>query len=240
MNNKPKVDVANMSLRERARHFGNHWDWSVNTPKNAVKDWSLMGKYNQAKAWDHLVRSASFAAGPFASGLSENALNSIGMVTKYQKNSFLMKWMIPLGAAYSAYSAIEEKDLPQIPAYVAATAIGMTAYRPVAELGHAVGKSLGMGGGARLIGYGVGLPAGIAAAAIGYGAGYALGEVGSNQSFLQETQAKLSKGLIRSRNFETENTLTARQRAVGKLSRSGLNDRGQMLGQESLIMRGII
>ena len=237
MNNKPKVDVANMSLRERARHFGNSIDWGWNTPKNAVKDWSLMGKYNKANPLDHLIRSTSFATG---AGWTENALNSIGMTTKYQKNSFLMKWMIPLGAAYSAYSAIEEKDLPQIPAYVAATAIGMTAYRPVAELGHAVGKSLGMGGGARLIGYGVGLPAGIAAAAIGYGAGYALGEVGSNQSFLQETQAKLSRGLIKSRNFETENTLTARQRAIGKLSRSGLNDRGQLLGQESLVMRGII
>lgn len=236
MNNKPKVDVANMSLRERAKYFGNSWDW-YNTPKDAVKDWSLMGKYNKAGSWDHLVRSASFATG---AGVTENLANSIGMVTKHQKNSFLMKWMIPLGAAYSAYSAIEEKDLPQIPAYVAATAIGMTAYRPVAELGHAVGKRLGMGAGARLIGYGVGLPVGIAAAAIGYGAGYALGEVGSNQSFLQETQAKLSKGLIKSRNFETENTLTARQRAIGKLSRSGLNDRGQLLGQESLVMRGII
>ena len=233
---KTDKEVERMTGAERRKYFGSMGNW-LDTPETQVKDWSLMGKYNQAKAGDHFVRSASFA---FGSGWSENALNSIGGVTKHQKNSMLMRTLIPLGTAYSAYDAISSGDSAQAFGIAGATFGALTGFRPFAEFGHGVGKKLGMGAGARLIGYPLGIAAGVAAAAIGYGALYGLATAGDSNSFIQKTAMTLNKGLMKSKGMEINNTLTARQRALGKLFRSALNDRGQLLGQEALIMRGVI
>ena len=41
-------------------------------------------------------------------------------------------------------------------------------------------------------------------------------------------------------NFQSQDTLTMRQQALAKMSKSGLNDRAMMLGNEALVMRGIL
>ena len=41
-------------------------------------------------------------------------------------------------------------------------------------------------------------------------------------------------------NFQSQDTLTMRQQALAKMSKSGLNDRAIMLGNEALVMRGIL
>lgn len=41
-------------------------------------------------------------------------------------------------------------------------------------------------------------------------------------------------------NFQSQDTLTMRQQALAKMSKSGLNDRAMMLGNEALVLRGVI
>lgn len=41
-------------------------------------------------------------------------------------------------------------------------------------------------------------------------------------------------------NFQSQDTLTMRQQALAKMSKSGLNDRAMMLGNEALVLRGMI
>ena len=50
----------------------------------------------------------------------------------------------------------------------------------------------------------------------------------------------INKYLMTTSGLQTNNTLTARQRALSKLSRSGLNDRGQLLGAESMIIKRLM
>ena len=204
-----------------------------------VKDWSTMGIYGQANASDHLKRAGQFLK-PGTGVYAENFLNSLGFITKNQKGSFLNRTLVPLGGAYMAISSTLEGHPEDYWATAAGFTAGLGAARPMAEIGHAVGKRLGMGGASRILGYGLG---GTAAATIGGAAYFAVSAAGQSMNannFVQDAALTLGKGLMNTRGLQTNNTMTARQRALGKLARSGLNDRGSLLGNESMVLKGLL
>lgn len=204
-----------------------------------VKDFSLMGRYKDAKAMDHFGRAGSFLG--FGSGAKrENFTNAFGFLTKNQKNSFLNKMLIPLGSAYVGYDALSRGDPADFFATGLGFATGLTAARPMAEIGHGIGKAIGMGGGARILGYGLGGVAGLSAGLATYGAATVIASASKNNNFIQQTAMKLNRDLMTSSGLETNNTLTSRQRALSKLSRAGLNDRGQLLSNEAMILKGLL
>ena len=73
-----------------------------------------------------------------------------------------------------------------------------------------------------------------------YGAATVIASASKNNNFIQQTAMKLNRDLMTSSGLETNNTLTSRQRALSKLSRAGLNDRGQMLSNEAMILKGLL
>lgn len=238
--------------KDRADYFRS---WRT-SPADKVKDWSLMGKYSQANAADHFKRALSFSPIPFtgtgspfnpgpsgrwsAGVAGENVLNSLGFVTKNQKASMLNRALIPLGGAYMAISSTLDGHPEDYWATAAGFTAGLGAARPMAEIGHGVGKLLRMGGLSRILGYGLG---GTAALAIGGAAYFAVSAVGQSMNannFVQDAALTIGKGLMNTRGLQTNNTMTARQRALGKLARSGLNDRGSLLGNEAMVMRGML
>jgi hypothetical protein len=116
------------------------------------------------------------------------------------------------------------------------------AYSPVRELGMAIGKTVGLGtkgfggGLGKVLGRGAG---GIAALAAG-GTAYAVSQAFDSNNFLKNAAAKINRGGYISSSGQTDNTMTHRQKMLNKLSKSGLNDRGALLGNEAGILRGIL
>ncbi len=231
------IDVSKMSKDERVKYFRS-WREAA---KDEVQDFSLMGKYKHAEAIDHFGRAGSFALGSGAwNAGKENFANAFGFLTSHQKASFLNRLLIPLGSAYLGINASLEGKPEDFFATGAGMAAGLQVARPMAELGHGVGKALRMGGASRILGWGVGSLAGLAVGAAAYAGTSAMLQSFKNDNFVQRAVMPLNKDLMTTRGLETNNTLTARQRALSKLSRAGLNDRGQLLGNESMILRGLL
>lgn len=231
------IDPDTLDSKARRDYFQ---QWR-NAADDQIQDFSLMGKYEQAASTDHFKRAASFAFGSGAIQTGkENFANAFGFLTKHQKNSVLNRLMIPLGAAYLGI----QSSIDQAPEDFFGTglgfAAGLTFARPAAELGHGIGKAARMGGASRILGWGAGGLVGLAAGAATYVATSAALQSYKNDNFVQRAAMSINKDLMTTRGFETNNTLTARQRALSKLSRAGLNDRGQLLGQESMVLRGLM
>ena len=107
------------------------------------------------------------------------------------------------------------------------------------------GEALGMASKARGylkfgIGAGVGIAAGITAA-LGVGAAVDIFKESANtDNSINRVKRKLYRGdILGDTSITTNQLLTGRQRAVQKLSKSALNDRGSILGNEAMIMKGI-
>ncbi len=232
-----KVDIDNMSREDRVKYFRS-WKYAT---KDEVQDFGLMGKYKDARAIDHLGRSGSFLYGSGALNAGkENFANAFGFLTSHQKASFLNRMLIPLGSGYLGINASMDGKPEDFFATGAGMAAGLQVARPVAELGHGVGKALKMGGASRILGWGAGGLAGLAVGAAAYMGTSAMLQSFKNNNFVQKAVMPLNKDLMTTRGLETNNTLTARQRALSKLSRAGLNDRGQLLGNEAMVIRGML
>ena len=97
-----------------------------------------------------------------------------------------------------------------------------------------------MGGMSRLVGWGAGAVAGLGVGAAAYVGTSAVMQSYKNNNFVQKAVMPINSDLMTTTGLQTNNTLTARQRALGRLSRSGLNDRGQLLGAEAMLIRGLL
>lgn len=230
------LEAARLEGKDRRKYFQGY----KYAGKNEVKDFGLTGKYGQATAMDHLRRAGNFAVGSGA--FSENVLNALGMTTRHQKNSWLARTMIPASAGYFAYDAVDTGDYAGFAGFAGAEIGFLSAFRPAKELGHALSKGvLRMGSKSSwLFGAGLGVTAGVITGAAVGGAAYGASLLGSNDNIIQKTAWDLNKPLFNTQGMQTQNTLSARQRALNKLSKSGMNDRGAMLGSESMIMRGML
>lgn len=83
----------------------------------------------------------------------------------------------------------------------------------------------------------LGFTAGLTAASL---VGMGLSSATSNDSSIRKFANSLNKTEIYTPQFDNRQTLTARQQALHKLSKSGLNDRALLLGNEASALRGLI
>ncbi len=231
------ADAALLKGKARADYF-RRWRTAAATD---TKDFSLMGRYSQATAMDHLKRAGSFSIG--ASGaIRENVLNALGQVTKHQQNSWLARTLVPASGAYFTFDALSTGDYAGYAGFAGAEIAGLTAFRPGKEIGHAFAKGVLRMGPKSSWAFGAltGITAGVAAGAVVGGAVYGLAQIGSNENFIQDAKMMITKPLFKTQGMQTENTMSARQRALSKLAKSGLNDRGSLLGSESMILRNLL
>lgn len=202
-----------------------------------------------ASATEHFKRAAIF--GTAGSGMKREALmNSIGFLTKHQKAEvkasgagFLVKsqsWLVPGAAALAVGTNLSDGGgLADFLGGFVAPEIG-------ARTGLHIGKNLAFGAakvaGGNLMAAGVvgGTIGAVGGLAIGAAVGYLAAESADSNNIINQKAYDMTNADF-STQFEVNNsTLTHRQRAINKLSKSALNDRGTLLGNEAQILAGIL
>ncbi len=197
-----------------------------------------------------------------ARALSENSLNSLGIVTNQQRMQFKSSGMLGkagallgpgLGAATIFSTIADGGDMYETMTFNLAAASGMAGFTAGSRLGGSLFQGAQMvknehtglnqlkGGKMRFAGGAVGGAIGFAAGAALVGGGmWAASDLTSNNSVL----AKMAKGYSRlASNAGTEQnnrTLTMRQQALQQLSQSAINDRASLLGNEAAVLRGVL
>ena len=215
-----------------------------------AEGWGLTyDQFKAATAGDHF-RRAAFFANPFSAPVREEALNSIGMLTKAQKEavgkaglfSKTMHKLIPIGAvAGLAMSAMDGDTAGYITDFAAPSVAAIGGWRAGKSVGYGIASMVSKRGGFKL---GVGLVGGLTAGAAGGLVTYAVGNaikssVDSNNK-IRQWEDDWIKSDFKHEVIRTQNTMTSRRRAAEGLSKSYLNNRGQVLGNEASIMRGLM
>lgn len=205
--------------------------------------WGLANP-NEVSASDHFRRAQEFGIGG-AGYKREALLNSMGLITKNQRKqkgigAFLQnKIAIPAYGLYSIY------DMAFNPDGFASTTTNI-GFGTGSAIGFRTGQSLGMG-----IARTVGMRAGIGGAIGGglgggiLGVGLAVAGYAAGASFQSNNGVNSMADSLRSTNLfnkftSTDLTLTNRQRALNKISKSALNNRGQILGNEASVLNGML
>lgn len=172
--------------------------------------------------------------GGFSAG--EAYANAFGIMTPSQKammanSSTLGKLMYKSIPAFGAYSAAAAAFTGEDPFEYAGEQFAVGAAVSGYRMGSLFGKSMlgrfagGVAGG------------GILAGAV-YGGFAAAGDLSSNESKIAHAAKKVYTKEVTADMFENNKTLTARQAALSKLSNSAINDRGLLLGNEAMVLRG--
>lgn len=163
-------------------------------------------------------------------------------------------------AGFGLYGLAESEDLSSwMTDYVAPAAASMTGWRVGSSLGYAAGQGVKAStSGVPLLKWGgkaakpvVGVATGVAGA---LGAGIAASAAMGMVTTLAESDNAI-RGWAQSRRHQSINNhdysrtevssmftgeRTQRMAAMSKLSKSGLNDRGQLMGNEAMVMRGVM
>jgi hypothetical protein len=201
-----------------------------------------MKEYKDASAATHFKRGARFLW-PGSGANRENMLNSVGLLAKHQKrlggfNSFFTRNMIPLGFAAAAIGTVAAGgSIGDIGTNIAMEIGFMSAFRPAKEVGHGIGKMLGMG---RTGSYATGLISGTGVGLVAAAAAAGIAGSTSNNNAIQRTGSRISRASTHGSGITTRDTLTNRQAVLQKLAKSGLNNRGQLLGNEASIIKGVL
>lgn len=209
---------------------------------NSIKTGLTTAEYGEAKSGDHLRRAAAFT-NPFSKkawGMQkENVLNSVGLLTSEQKRigGLMNKVIGATGAGFIGYTMLTGGRMEDA-ASMSLSGVGFLAgLRPAKEVGHGIAKAFGAG---RMGSYGAGLiTGGVVGAAVGLTLG-AIPYAADNNNAVQKFASSVNKPTMFNEVSNSRDSLTQRQKMIQKLSKSGLNDRGQLLGNESLIIRGIL
>lgn len=141
------------------------------------------------------------------------------------------------------YGMYDNQDAGDIAINLLAPAVGLAGGRAGLSVGamitpgknaknFGVLRAIGMGGGA-LTGFALG-----AGAVMAVGAGLKDGM--SNDSSIRKFAKNIASSEIYTKSTNTRQSLTARQMALNKLSRSGLNDRSLLLANEAAMLKGLI
>jgi len=181
----------------------------------------------------------------------ENIMNSLGMLTKHQKaeaaaTKGMMRnfasYAVPLGAAYGMYETMSEGG------NIGTMMLDYGMVGAAAEKGWHIGKHAGYAGSKMLGGSGRGLLiSGVTSGVVGAGLGLlassvlstGIQEMTSSNSTVANLEYDMTSTLKPMDFEESNNTLTHKRRALSKLSKSALNDRGTLLGNEAGIIAGL-
>jgi hypothetical protein len=185
------------------------------------------GVLNKAKAMvNHTI-------GPSA---VEAYANSFGFMTSGQRamsaNSSMLGKLsykaIPAFGAFTALSgAVDGEDPFEY--------VGEQMAFGGATQGYRLGSTLGTSTMGR---FGAGLVGGAFIGAAVYGGFAAAKDLSSNTSSIAKAAKKMYTKELSVASFDNDKTLTMRQAALSKLSNSAINDRGLLLGNEAMILRG--
>lgn len=283
LDTKARASARNKTAAQR--RFGSRIgseDWKLTQPTRGggVKNMYAFKNFESffsAGATDHLGRAATFAAGR---GVRADLMNSLGFLTKHQKNILasttagkMDKFSAGMGAYLGAALVLngsmdylvgdKESTLTD---NAATNAIGMGlslaggtyAFRTTKELTHAATSligtgSLGIKAGGKLGWLGKALGAGklLTGTAAGIGAFAAAStaidtgvDIFKSAANNENAASRLKKTIYSGdttvdASIRTNQLLTSRQRAMSKLAKSSLNDRGYVMGNEAMILKGI-
>lgn len=283
LDTKARASARNKTATQR--RFGSRIgseDWKLTQPSRGggVKNMYAFKNFESfvsAGATDHLGRAATFAAGR---GARADLMNSLGFLTKHQKNilasttaSKMDKFSAGMGAYLGAAfvlngsmeylvgdkeSTLTDNALTNAVGMGISLAGGTYAFRTTKELTHAATSLIGtgslgikaggklgwlgkaLGAGKLLVGTGAGIGA-FAAASTAIDAGIDIFKSAANN---ENAASRLKKTIYSGdttvdASIRTNQLLTSRQRAMSKLAKSSLNDRGYVMGNEAMILKGI-
>lgn len=258
-------DTFNKINNNLAEHKGIYDNFSISRSENLggpshLKDYKPvygtsgygLGFMNSFKAsrTEHLVRGLNFLnpLGVGGASAGQAVMETFGIMNKAQRMQAaqargfgkLGSALVPgLGAAQLFTGIYNKEDAGQIFEDMFSMGTSLAGWRAGAAVGGALGGGSASIG--RLLGLGVG---GLTGMAVGYGIGAAavggVRDIMSNESKIRSFAKKLgTKEMIVSQQT-TAQSLTARQASLQKLAKSGLNDRGLLLGNESSILAGVM
>ena len=221
----------------------------------AAKDQGTgLGKFSSQTGWDHSVAQARAAsvgertnaflnsANILGGSSRESLLNSIGMLTADQKvkiakegglSKIFTQGSVALGGVFTAGYALQSEDVGN--EMIASTAASwgiMQGWRAGRDFGSILRAS-------HVTRVGFGAVGAASTAALGYGAIKAFSDLTSNESFIVDAAKNFASKEIFSKNQESDLALTLRQRSMQKLASSALNNRGQLLGNEAQVLKGV-
>lgn len=213
-----------------------------------------LGKFSSQTGWNHSVAQARAAsvgertnaflnsANILGGSSRESLLNSIGMLTADQKvqitksgglSKIFTKGGVALGGVVTAGYALQSEDVGN--EMIASTAASwgiMQGWRAGRDFGSILRAS-------HVTRVGFGAVGAASTAALGYGAIKAFSDLTSNESFIVDAAKNFASKEIFSKNQESDLALTLRQRSMQKLASSALNNRGQLLGNEAQVLKGV-
>lgn len=254
-------DTFNKINNNLAEHKGIYDNFSISRSENLggsmhLKDYKPvfgttgygLGFMNSFKAsrTEHLMRGLHFMNPLGAGGASagQAIMETFGVMNRAQRMQAaqargfgkLGSAMVPgLGAAQLLMGMYNKEDAGQIFEDMFSMGTSLAGWRAGAAIGGGIGGGSASVG--RLLGLGIG---GLTGMALGYGIG--VGVVGgvrdivSNESKIRSFAKKVgTKEAIVSQQ-QTVQSLTSRQASLQKLARSGLNDRGLLLGNEATVL----
>lgn len=200
-----------------------------------------------ASGAEHARRALHFA-NPLGTSGREVLMNSFGLLNHQQsnmlKNAAMSQRfglaMIPASVfGYSLYQMSEGASGTQILSDNASFGGAMMGWRTGASVGatltrtgSTVMRTLGMAAG--------GTAGALSGLALGMGVVEGVSDVLSNESVIRKFAKKQSTKEIYTHSRDTRQSLTARQSALNKLSRSGLNNRNLLLGNEANVLAGLM
>jgi hypothetical protein len=207
----------------------------------------------RASRTDHFKRFVTDTALPFSRGNLSVAGEALGFTSTLDKmrlkaNPTIMNRLSAsaapaFAAATIGYGMLSNQDSGEIVTNMLAPAAGVVGFRQGYSVGSMItpaktSKNLGISRGLAQAGFGLG--GFIAGAALVTATGAIARDMSSNDSTLARMAKKVSTVEMYNKGTENRQTLTARQVALNKLSRSGLNDRALLLGNEAAALKGLI
>lgn len=204
---------------------------------------------------------------PFSVQNRQTMMNAMGLVTKNQIDlvkinpttmNVLGTAMMPVLGAYSLYDTLSEGGSTSdfFNEFVVSAAAMQWGFRQGKAISYTGTKgAFGIAG--RLTGgkYGAGRLAGGISAISGFGSGILLGAAagmvaqkigdfvatgGDNTNWAKQVAGAMMSREGQTEGYSSGESMTLRQRTLAKLSKSGLNDRGTILGNEASILRGMM
>ena len=213
----------------------------------------LANSFKASRA-EHLTRAAHFM-NPFGVGglsATQAIQESFGIMNKAQRQQAaqargfakLGGLMVPGIAAVQLGAGIyNNEDAGQIFEDLFSVGTSLAGWRVGAALGGGLGGSgVGLSG---VIGRGLGLGiGGLTGMATGFAVGAAVvggvRDIMKNESEIRKFAKKAYTKEATVSSFTTNQALTARMSSLQKLAKSGLNDRGLLLGNESSVLAGVL
>lgn len=202
-----------------------------------------------ASRTEHAARALHYLNPLGAGGASagQALMESFGIMNKAQRMqaaqargfSKVTHNAVPLVASGLVLSGMYNKDdAGQIFEDLFSMGTSLHGWRTGSAIGGAIGSKASL---TRLLGLGIG---GLTGMAAGYAIGSAvvggIRDVTSNESQIRKFAKNVSTKEAIVSQVGTQQSLTARQASLQKLAKSGLNDRGVLLGNESLVLAGVM